>query len=325
MNLFVNGVMLVAGFVFLIKGADMLVDGASSLARTLRISDLAIGLTVVSFGTSTPELFVNITASLAGNNEMAVGNVIGSNIANVLLILGVSAIIMPLSVGRGTIWKAIPFCLLSMVVAMVAANDIFFDQSTVSVFSRSEGITFLLFFIIFLYYTGTIAKDTTVFSPLAPEDTRRVPVSLFLIVIGLLGLKFGGDFVVKGALGLAEIIGISEAVAGLTIVALGTSLPELATSAVAAWRGQVDIAVGNVVGSNIFNIFLVMGISSVIHPIPFDTSLNPDMFIAFFASLLLFIFMFTGIRERVDRWEGGVFLFMYVAYVGYLFLGRVPA
>ena len=308
---------LVLGLIVLIKGADLLVSGAVSIARRLNVSDLVIGLTVVAFGTSTPELFVNLLASFRGNSDIAVGNIIGSNIANILLILGVSSLIAPLSVSKGTVWKGIPFSLLAVVVLAIATNDPFLDAAATSVISRGDGLVLLCFFIIFLYYSFAVATEVPGLQSHVPARKHRAAVSLLLIVVGLSGLSLGGRWIVDGAVAIALQLGMSEAVVGLTIVAIGTSLPELATSAVAVRRGNVEIAVGNVVGSNIFNIFLVLGLSATVKPLPFPTGGNLDIIVVIFASLLLFLFMFTGKRRSVDRWEGAVFLLMYAAYIAF--------
>jgi len=303
------------GFAVIIKGADFLVDGSSSIARRFRVSELVIGLTVVAFGTSTPELFVNIVASLKGNSEIAIGNILGSNIANILLILGISSIICPLSVTKGTVWKEIPFSLLAAIVLGMMANDQFIDKNGISLLTRIDGLVLLSFFIIFLYYSFSIAKEIEGIETHVPLKEHGLAKSVLLVMLGLGGLCFGGDWIVEGAVDLALKLGISQSVVGLTIVAVGTSLPELATSAVAAHRGKPDIAVGNVVGSNIFNIFFVLGVSAVIKPIPFNSRSNIDIGVVILASLLLFTFMFTGQKRSIDRWEGVVSLMLYGAYL----------
>jgi cation:H+ antiporter len=305
----------IVGFAVIIKGADFLVDGSSSIARRFRVSELVIGLTVVAFGTSTPELFVNIVASLKGNSEIAIGNILGSNIANILLILGISSIICPLSVTKGTVWKEIPFSLLAAIVLGMMANDQFIDKNGISLLTRIDGLVLLSFFIIFLYYSFSIAKEIEGIETHVPLKEHGLAKSVLLVVLGLGGLCFGGDWIVEGAVDLALKLGISQSVVGLTIVAVGTSLPELATSAVAAHRGKPDIAVGNVVGSNIFNIFFVLGVSAVIKPIPFNSRSNIDIGVVILASLLLFTFMFTGQKRSIDRWEGVVSLMLYGAYL----------
>ena len=311
-------VLFIVGFVILIKGADLLVDGASAIAKRFKVSDLVIGLTVVAFGTSTPELFVNIMASLQGNTDIAIGNVVGSNIANVFLILGVSSIIYPLAVAKGTVWKEIPFSLLAAVVLFVVANDQLLDGSQVSDLTRIDGLVFLSFFIIFIYYTTSIAARIEGLDEHVPAKQYGWLRSSLYIVLGLAGLTIGGKWIVDGAIALATTFGMSESLVGLTIVAVGTSLPELATSAMAAYKRNVEIAVGNVVGSNIFNIFFVLGISATIKPLPFQMKNNRDIGMVIFSSLLLFLFMFTGKKRSLDRWEGLIFLVCYGVFVAYL-------
>ena len=306
---------LILGLILLIKGADLLVSGAVSIARRLKVSDLMIGLTVVAFGTSTPELFVNLLASYRGTAGIAVGNIIGSNIANILLILGVCALIHPLSVTKGTVWKGIPFSLLAVIVLGIAVNDPLLESAETAVISRSDGLVLLSFFTIFLYYSFAVASEVPGLDAHTPAKQHRLAVAVLLTVIGLAGLSLGGKWIVDGATAIALRLGMSEVVVGLTIVAIGTSLPELATSAVALRRGNVEIAVGNVVGSNIFNIFLVLGISATVKSLPFPDGGNLDIIAVIFASLLLFVFMFTGGRRSLDRWEGAIFVIMYVAYI----------
>ena len=311
-------ILLVIGFILLIKGADLLVDGASSVGRRLNISDLVIGLTIVAFGTSSPELFVNIFASIKGNTDIAIGNVLGSNIANIFLILGVSAVIFPLAVGKGTVWKEIPLSLLAAVLLGVMANDRLIDKSEISALTRIDGLVFLAFFIIFLYYTFGIAKRIEGIDSHVPQKQYSLLKSLLLIIAGFVGLGVGGNWIVDSAVQIASRLGVSQSLIGLTIVAVGTSLPELATSAVAAYRKNAEIAVGNIVGSNIFNIFFVLGISAIIKPLPFNPDSNIDIGVVILASLLLFLWMFTGKKRSLDRWEGIVFLILYSCYIAFL-------
>ncbi len=310
--------LFIIGLIFLIKGADFLVDGASSIARRLNISDLVIGLTVVAFGTSTPELFVNVIASFKGNTDIAIGNVVGSNIANIFLILGISSVIYPLAVSKGTVWKEIPFSLLAAIVLFVTANDQLLDGARMSDLTRTDGLVFLSFFIIFIYYTVSIATRIDGMEELVPPKQYGWLKSSLYIILGLAGLTVGGKWIVDGAIALATAFGMSESLVGLTIVAVGTSLPELATSAVAAYKHNVEIAVGNVVGSNIFNIFFVLGISAIIKPLPFQMKNNRDIGVVVFSSLLLFLFMFTGKKRSLDRWEGIIFLVCYGVFIVYL-------
>jgi len=315
-------ILFIVGFIFLIKGADFLVDGASAIARRLHISDLVIGLTVVAFGTSMPELFVNIFASFQGKTDIAIGNAVGSNIANIFLILGVASVIYPLAVTRGTVWKEIPFSLLAACVLFVTANDAWLDGSAASTLTRIDGLVYLSFFIIFVYYTFSIATRVDGLESHLPVRQVGWTRSIGSILIGLTGLVLGGKWIVDGAVAIATGFGMSESLIGLTIVAVGTSLPELATSAVAAYKHNADIAVGNVVGSNIFNIFFVLGISATIKPLPFQPKNNLDIGAVVISSLLLFLFMFTGKKRSLDRWEGILFVLMYAAYTGHLLLAE---
>jgi cation:H+ antiporter len=312
-----SALILIAGFALLIKGASMLVDGASSIARAARISDLAIGLTVVAFGTSLPELFVNITASSAGNSAIVISNITGSNIANILLILGISSVIFPLEVTKGTVWKEIPFSLLSAVVLLIFANGILQNKGSISTLSRGEGMVLLMFFVIFLYYTAGIARQSTGLGGVHKTKKIQPARAGVFIIIGLLMLTGGGSMAVCGAVGIAKLLGLSESFVGLTIVAIGTSLPELSTSVVAAFKKNPEIAVGNVVGSNIFNIFFILGVSSLIREQPIQAELHSSLIMTVLSSGLLFVFMFTGKRRVIDRWEGLLMLLMYAAYLSY--------
>jgi len=313
-------ILLIIGFLLLIKGANYLVQGASSIARRWNVSDLVIGLTVVAFGTSTPELFVNIIASVQGNTDIAIGNVLGSNIANVLLILGVSSVIYPLTVTKGTVWKEIPLSLLAAFLLGFLANDALIDKRDFSALTRIDGLVLLSFFVIFMYYSFSIAKKIEGMEEHVPTKVHGLIKSLLLLMLGLTGLTLGGKWIVDGAVHLALNFGMSRALVGLTIVAVGTSLPELATSAMAAYKKNVEIAVGNVVGSNIFNIFFVLGISSTLKALPFRTRNNLDIGVVILSSILLFAYMFTGRRRSLDRLEGGVFVVLYVGYLAFLII-----
>lgn len=311
-------VLFFVGFALLIKGADLLVDGASSLARRTGVSSLVIGLTIVAFGTSAPEFIVNIFASLNGNTDIAMGNILGSNICNILLILGISALIYPLAVQKGTVWKEIPFSFLAVVVVALMANDVLLDNGPLSALTRIDGFILISFFVIFLYYTFGISK---VKSSNAVETAPRIYSSwksFLMIGGGLLGLFLGGKWIIDGAVVFATVLGVSQALIGLTIIAVGTSLPEFATSAVAAYKKNVDIAVGNIVGSNIFNIFWVLGVSAIIRQLPFSQTLMFDVLMLVITTFLLFAFMFIGKKHVLERWQGACFVFLYVAYVAYL-------
>lgn len=310
-------ILFVVGFVLLISGANLLVEGSASIAKKLNISSIVIGLTIVAFGTSAPELIVNIFASVQGNTEIAIGNILGSNIVNILLILGVSSIIYPLATKENTVWKEIPLSLLAAILVGVMVNDTLIDGGTFSGLTRIDGIVFIAFFIIFLYYTFGISKVSGENTDLEIKDMSYMKSSLY-IVGGLLGLVFGGKWIVDGAIKIAEGFNVSQSLIGLTVVAIGTSLPELATSAVAAYKKQSDIAIGNVVGSNIFNIFWILGLSAVINPLPFSKDSVIDIIMTIVASLILFLIMFIGKKHTVERWQGVIMILIYIGYVAYL-------
>lgn len=307
--------LLFLGFILVIKGAGLLVDGGSSLAKRLHISELVIGLTVVAFGTSLPELSVNIAASIKGNAEIAVTNVLGSNVANILLILGISSVIFPLVVTKGTVWKEIPLSLLAAAVLGILAGDGLIDNRDFSEISRIDGLVLLSFFIIFLYYSAGIANQASGVTEQLPKKTYSLKKSVVFIFAGLVLLILGGKFVVEGAVSAAGRLNISESVIGATVVAVGTSIPELATSVVAAYRKNPDIAVGNVIGSNIFNIFFILGLSSIIKPLPVRPGDSLHVAAAIVASFVLFICMFTGKKKIIDRWEGWLLMAGYAVYV----------
>ncbi len=316
-------ILFAIGFALLVKGADWLVDGASALAGRLRVSGLIIGLTIVAFGTSTPELGVNLYASFQGTTDIAINNILGSNIFNILFILGVSAVIYPLSVRADTVWQQIPMTLFAAVVLGVLANDALIGRAGASVLSRIDGIILLVFFMIFIYYILVRARRERKEGGEAAAGAKQYGLvkAISFIVLGLAGLTLGSKWMVDGAVKLAEALGASQALIGLTIVAVGTSLPELATSAVAAYKKNADIAVGNIVGSNIFNIFFILGISSVVTPLPFNTASNISTGVTVLASALLFVAMFTGAkRHLLERWEGIIFIALYAGFIAYSIL-----
>ncbi|MBN2190582.1 MAG: calcium/sodium antiporter [Candidatus Aureabacteria bacterium] len=314
--------LLLAGFLLLIKGADLLVEGASSLARRLKVSDLAIGLTVVAFGTSVPELFVNIFASVTGNSQIAISNILGSNTFNILVILGVSALILPLAVDKSSVWKGIPLVLLAAILIGVLANDYFIDKGEYSALTRIDGIVLLLIFVVAMYYVAGVAKDINSVDEFAHLVSLSAWKSAGMIMLGLLGLVFGARWVVGGAVRIAESFNVSQSLIGATIIAGGTSFPELVTSIVAACKKNSEIAVGNIIGSNIFNVFFVLGVSSLIKPIPFQLKTNIDVSVCILSAFLLFIFMFTGRKHKLDRWEGAVFVLIYICYVCYIIIRK---
>mgnify|MGYP001810199616 CR=1 FL=1 len=316
--------LLIVGFILLIGGADYLVKGSSSIAKRFNIPDLIIGLTIVAFGTSSPELAVNIMASTSGSTDMAIGNVVGSNIFNLLFILGITAMIKPIHLKTSLLKIEIPYAILAAVALIFVCGDYVFDHSP-GIISKSDGYILLLFFSIFMYYIFLSAKKGQIDEKdTQSEKTTIYPVwlSLLYTVGGLAVLVFGGDLIVKNATGIARSIGMSESVIGLTIVAAGTSLPELATSLMAAYKGKGDIAIGNVIGSNIFNIFFILGISASIIPLPYLNSNLPDAFIAAGATALVLFFGYKGKGLKIDRVEGSFLLILYVVYVAYLLFGK---
>lgn len=306
---------LILGLVVLIGGAEVMVRGGASIARKSGISPLVVGLTVVAFGTSAPELVVNIYSALNGSADIAVGNVIGSNIANILLILGVAGLITPLIVHRSTTWKEIPFALLASVLVFLMGNDALFDGTGYNAMTRTDGFALIAMFAIFMYYVFGMARQS------GDEGEVKVysyPLSFAFVFLGIAGLFWGGKLLVDNAVILARLAGLSESLIGLTIVALGTSLPELATSVVAVLRKQNDIAVGNVVGSNIFNVFWILGLTATLLQMPFNPATNVDVLVAVAATLALFFAMFLGKRHVLQRWQAAIFLLSYFAYIGYL-------
>lgn len=311
---------LTLGLILLIKGADWLVDGASALAKKFNISDLAIGLTIVAFGTSAPELVVNVMGSIQGHHEIVFANVIGSNNFNLLVILGIAGLITPLVVQSSTVWKEIPLSLFAAILLLLLANDFWSPEAFT--LSRIDGVIFLLLFCGFLFYVyKQLSSDPSeVETPEKPYFQLKI---WSYIILGLAGLVLGGRFVVNNAIEIATILGVSEKIIGLTIIAAGTSLPELATSIVAAMRKNVDIAVGNIVGSNIFNIFLILGVSSLVSPVHYNPSFNSEMYLLGGGTLLLFIAMFTGQKKKLDRWEAALLLLIFVGYTGYLVAGEI--
>ena len=309
--------LLLGGFILLIKGADWLVVGASALAKKYSISDLAIGLTIVAFGTSAPELFVNILAASQNHQEIVFSNVIGSNIFNLFAILGIAGIITPLAVKSTTVWKEIPISLFALIILYVVSNDFFASHSPI--ITRLDGIILLIFFLFFLYYVFKQLKSK-------PQnlDVNTKSISVFkiilLISIGFIGLIIGGKLIVNNALKIAVVFNISEKIIGLTIISIGTSLPELATSIVATIKKNNDIAVGNIIGSNIFNILLILGVSSTIKPIAFNISYNLELYFLAMGTLILFLAMFTGKKKKLDRWEAVVLIGFYIIYTAYLLI-----
>ncbi|MBW6514929.1 MAG: sodium:calcium antiporter, partial [Candidatus Syntrophosphaera sp.] len=277
-----------------------------------RVPEIVIGLTVVALGTSTPELIVNIFSSAKGATDLALGNVIGSNNFNILIIMGLSAIFSPLDLKTSTVWKEVPFALFISVLVMLIANDRWFFPGATNQISFWEGIALLLVFALFLGYTHHLSRTVQLSTERVKE--YALPLTFAFLALGVAGLIWGGNLVVKQAIMIARLLNLSEKVIALTIVAAGTSLPELATSVVAAIRKHADIAVGNVIGSSIFNLLMVLGVSSVIRPLILQSTFLPDFLLMILATLLLFVFMFVSTRHRLDRWQGIMFLLIYVGY-----------
>ena len=307
--------LVVLGFVLLIFGADALVKGASALAKKLKMSDLAIGLTIVAFGTSAPELVVSSVASFNEQSDLILGNVIGSNNFNLFVILGVVALIKPISVKKSMVWIEIPISIAVIIVLYVLSNAFLGDGA--ALVSKLDAVILLVLFAGFMFYVykGLSTEEGVINSSV--QTYTNFKMTLF-IVLGLGGLILGGHLVVTSATDIAQSFGVSDKVIGLTIVAAGTSLPELVTSVVAATKNNADIAIGNVIGSNIFNILLIVPISALIHPIAYNTSFNLDMYVLMGGSLFLFIAMFSGQAKRLDRWEALLLILGFIGYTFYL-------
>lgn len=321
-----NIILLIAGLLLILGGANYLTDGAASVARRYGISDLVVGLTIVAFGTSAPELTISVISAVTGNSGMAIGNVVGSNIFNILAIIGVVAIARPIKVERGIMTNEIPLVILSSLAILAIGSSQFLD-GTMPVVSRVSGILLLLFFAIFMRYvfSQATAKTPGAEATTEVEQIKVQPVwkSIIFIIGGLAALIYGGDLFVDKASAIASIFGVSDAVIGLTIVAAGTSLPELATSLTAAIKGNSGIAVGNVIGSNIFNVFLVLGCSATIRPLPFGGITMTDLLVLTAASLLFWGFGWFFGHRTITRAEGGLLLAGYVGYITFLVLQAV--
>lgn len=311
-------VFLIGGLVLILLGANGLTDGAAAVAKRFHISDLVIGLTIVALGTSAPELVISTMAALGGSAEMAIGNVVGSNIFNVLAIIGVTAMVMPIKVGEGTMSKEIPLVILCSFVLAFMANDVILDGGSRNIISRIDGLVLLGFFLIFLRYTFAIARNGNA----EEEETKikEMPIwkSALFIAGGLAGLIYGGQLFVDGASGIASSLGVSESIIGLTIVAGGTSLPELATSVTAALKKNPGIAIGNVIGSNLFNILFVLGCSATISPLSMGGINNVDMAVLIGSAILFWLVGWFFKKRTITRVEGALLVICYIAYTAYL-------
>ena len=325
--MFLNLLFLIGGLALILFGANWLTDGASAIARRWGVSDLVVGLTVVAFGTSAPELVISVMSAINGNAGLAIGNVVGSNIFNVLVIVGATAILSPIKIERSTMTKDIPLVVLSALALLAIGNSQWLDGAPQNVVTRVDGILLLLFFAIFMRHTFSTARQEETMQKAEPASatgtvTRAMSVlkSVLFVICGLAGLIIGGDRFVAGASAIASAPGVSDAIIGLTIVAAGTSLPELATSLVAARKGQTGIAIGNVIGSNIFNIFLVLGCSATIRPLPFGSIGNFDLLTLTGACVLFWLFGWLFRKRTITRGEGAILLLGYVAYVAWLII-----
>jgi cation:H+ antiporter len=315
-----NIILLIVGFFLLIKGADIMVDGSASIAKKFGLSSLMIGLTVIAFGTSAPELIVNIMSSIEGSSDIGMGNIVGSNISNILLILGASALFAELKVHGSVIKKQIPFSILASAVLFILINSVLINGQGENGLFRTGGLILICFFTIFLYYTFSIPRDR-----IGGDKSDKVPVysnlkSTLLIVGGVLGLFVGGRLIVDSAVSISQFFGLSEAFIGLTVVAIGTSLPELAASVMAAKKNHAGMAVGNIVGSNIFNILWVLGLSAIIKPIEFNPSMNFDILFMVYVSMLLIPLVYMGKKHHFTKKEGYVLLLLYAAYMTFVII-----
>ena len=313
----INLLLIVVGIVMVLKGADVLTKGGADLARRMNVSELVVGLTIVAAGTSAPELFVSLVSALKGTPDLAVGSVVGSNIMNTLVIVGVTAMVSPIAIARQTVAKDMPFTVVASVLLMVFALDRFESFSLWgNVISRLDGILLLLGFAAFMYYTFTVARQGDSRDEKADKKTASVVLCLVLLVAGLALLVAGSELFVRNASSLAAALGVSEGVIGLTIVAGGTSLPELATSIVAARKGRSALAIGNVIGSNVFNILLILGLTATVCPMQIGDITMIDMGMMVASMLLLWLFSFT--KLTVARWEGAVLTAVYLGYLAWL-------
>lgn len=320
MGLLINLALLLIGFVFLIKGADIFVDGASDTARKFRVPKMLIGLTIVSFGTSAPELAVSIQSILSGKGDILLGNVVGSNVLNILLILGLASLVGTLRVNTATVKKEIPVLVLITLAFAALLSDKIFGLAE-NIFTRQDGVVLLLFFCIFIYYLiGMARKKDTNEEENKDEKPVKLVKALLMIVIGLFGIVLGSNFVVKGASEIAATFGVSQRIISLTIVALGTSLPELVTSVIATKKGEYDIAIGNIVGSNIFNIGIVAGLPvAIFGGVGGGAFSYIDIIALIISAVVLFFFARHG--GRIGYKKGIIFLLMFAAYYGYVMMG----
>lgn len=313
------------GFVLLLYGADLLVQNASALARRFHLPDIVIGLTIVSIGTSAPELIISLTATIQGETDLAIGNILGSNIFNVFVIIGLTALIQPIRVLPSTTWKEVPFSLLAAVLLAVCSLDYLIEGRGQNALGRIDGLVFLSFFIIFLIYSFQLSRTNSGTGRVELPESKGKPLylTLALLIAGVAMLYLGGRWIVGGADSVGRLLGLSENVIGLVIVAVATSLPELITSIIAARRGSPDMAIGNAIGSNIFNIFLILGASALFRPLPFGEAQMADAGMTLFSHLVLFAVILLGRKAHtISRIEGVLMLLIYVAYMSWAVVVR---
>lgn len=315
--------LLILGLALILGGANFLTDGSAALAQRFRVPEFIVGLTIVAVGTSTPELVVSVLSAAAGNSDVAIGNIVGSNIFNVFLILGVCALIAPLPLTGGNIRRDLPFLTAVSVLLLLLTSDRLLGLGEVDAIGRIDGIVMLLLYIALIRYTiraerRTAAQATQTTQTEKPQRSRSLWLIVVMIAGGLAGLIFGGELFLDSASAIARALGVSESVIAITLVAGGTSLPELASSVVSLLKGKSEMALGNVIGSNIANILLILGLSATIHPLTLGGITRIDLLTVLLSSVLLFVTAFTFCRKAVDRWEGAIFLVIYALYIGYL-------
>lgn len=317
--LYLNIALLLVGFVFLIKGADFFVDGASEIAKAFRIPSVVIGLTIVSMGTSLPELAVSVTSAIKGVEGIAIGNVVGSNIVNLMLVAGLTAVIIPINVEKSLLTKDLPFSLVSAAAVLLVTADMFFAKSSANTITRADGIILLMFFGLYMYSVANYALSNKTEEP-EVEDEEKKPLwkSILITILGLAGIIAGGQLTINSAEFIAKAAGMSDRLIGLTIIAFGTSLPELIISLVAAIKGENDIAMGNVVGSNIFNILFILGIATVIRPLSVEAASFTDIFVLLFCSAAVWIM--AKPKLRLNRFCGITMVLIYALYTTYIFI-----
>ena len=314
--------LLLVGLGLILAGANFLTDGSAAVAQRFRVPEFIIGLTIVAVGTSTPELVVSVLSAAAGNSDVAIGNVVGSNIFNVFVILGICALIRPLALTAGNIRRDIPFGMAASLVLLAVTSDKLVCTGAADKIGRLDGIVMLALYIGLMWFTIRTTKRSGAATGTSDTKNAQKPAALWLSVVmiagGLAGLVFGGEMFLKSATAIARSLGISESIIAITLVAGGTSLPELASSVVSLLKGKAEMALGNVIGSNIANILLILGVSATIHPLTMGGITLTDILMVVLSALLLFVTAFTFRKKQIDRWEGAIFLAIYVAYIWYL-------